>query len=96
MARRATGRWLTLAFTFVALPCASAEEPPPSLELLLHLAEFSDASGEPIAPEDAAAMMEAPAASDASRPDLPPPDPATPRKRAARAAAPEDAPHDRD
>ena len=90
MARRATGRWLTLAF--IALPCAAAEEPP-SLELLLHLAEFSDAAGEPIAPEDAAAMMDAPGAPDA---EPSPRDPSTRPKRAARAAAPEETPHDRD
>ena len=90
MARRATGRWLTLAL--IAAPCAAAEEPP-SLELLLHLAEFSDASGEPIAPEDAAAMMEqadAPSPRDAKRD--PKPDP----QRAPRAATPEETPHDHD
>ena len=92
MARRATGRWLTLAF--IALPCAAAEEPP-SLELLLHLAEFSDAAGEPIAPEDAAAMMDTDAP-DAPRAEPSPRDRETPSKRAARAAAPEETPHDRD
>lgn len=89
MARRATGRWLTLAF--VALPCAAEE--PPSLELLLHLAEFSDAAGEPIAPEDAAAMMEAPAAARAE--PLPREPDAAPKPRG-RAAPPADTPHDRD
>ena len=91
MARRATGRWLTLLF--IALPCAAADEPPPSLELLLHLAEFSDAAGEPIAPEDAAAMMDSP---DAPRAEPAPRDPSTRPKRAARAAPPEETPHDRD
>lgn len=89
MARRATGRWLTLAF--VALPCAAEE--PPSLELLLHLAEFSDAAGEPIAPEDAAAMMDAP---EAARAEPPPRDPGTARKPRARAAPPAESPDDRD
>ena len=93
MARRATGRWLTLAF--IALPCAAAEEPP-SLELLLHLAEFSDAAGEPIAPEDAAAIMDAPEAADAPPADPSPRQRATATKRAPRAEAPEETPHDRD
>ena len=91
MARRATGRWLTLAF--VALPCAAAEEPP-SLELLLHLAEFSDAAGEPIAPEDAAAMMDTREPRDEPR-TRPTRADDTP-KRAPRAAPSEEAPHDRD
>lgn len=57
MARLATGRWLIALLLGAAPPPEAA----PSLELLLHLAEFSDADGRPVDPASIAAMMDAPA-----------------------------------
>ena len=78
MARLATGRWLIALLLGAAPPPEAA----PSLELLLHLAEFSDADGRPVDPASIAAMMDAPALPDAEAAGSP----------AAAATAPRDVP----
>lgn len=59
MGRGAVGGWLIALSLAAVTTAATAADEEPSLELLLHLAEFSDADGRPVDPESVAETMEA-------------------------------------